>query len=72
MHLQASLFVLLQLSRTCSADERNPVSCCFLLPGFDSKCLGNILFVDVGPLGGRHLEVAGVLSKLKSLIFFIF
>lgn len=41
----------------------------FLLPGYDSKCLGNILFVDVGPLRERHLEVAGVLSKLKSVFF---
>lgn len=41
-----------------------------LFPGFHSKCLGNILFVDVGPLGGRHLEVAGVLSKLR-LFFFL-
>lgn len=44
----------------------------FLLPGFDSKCLGNLLFVDVGPLEGRHLEVSGVLSKLQSLLFYFF
>ncbi|XP_068610217.1 uncharacterized protein [Brachionichthys hirsutus] len=33
-----------------------------------SKCLGNVMRVDVGPLGGRPLEVAAVLNNSSTLL----
>lgn len=35
-----------------------------------SKCLGNMMRVDVGPLGGKLLELAVVISILTFLTFF--
>ncbi|XP_040920447.1 uncharacterized protein LOC121199644 isoform X2 [Toxotes jaculatrix] len=34
-----------------------------LIPDISSKCLGNIMRVDVGPLGGKLLEVAVVINN---------
>ncbi|CAB1445154.1 unnamed protein product [Pleuronectes platessa] len=39
-----------------------------LIPDISSKCLGNILRVDVGPLGGKQLEVAVVINNSSILI----
>lgn len=34
-----------------------------LNPAIGKKCLGNVMRIDVGPLGGKNLEVAAVMSK---------
>uniref|UniRef100_A0A8C9X083 Uncharacterized LOC116066419 n=1 Tax=Sander lucioperca TaxID=283035 RepID=A0A8C9X083_SANLU len=34
-----------------------------LIPDINSKCLGNVMRVDVGPLGGNLLEVSGVINN---------
>lgn len=48
--------------------------CECLIPDVSSKCLGNIMRVDVGPLGGNLLDIAAVISKVTFLdsVFFLF
>lgn len=38
-----------------------------LIPDITSKCLGNVMRVDVGPLGGNLLKITAVMSKLEKL-----
>lgn len=41
--------------------------CECLIPDVVSKCLGNVMRVDVGPLGGNLLDIAAVISKVTFL-----